>query len=194
MAYGQFTISTKGETMKTIKEAQIKNDTENKVDDYLSNLGVTYSVFPAGAGLKRDGWECDGWRVVLGKADNIESFDYFTGTGHRVIFKLEQYEIERKALASCVNKRSIMAENIRANMADCVKPFAPFAAGVLSALINDGQASYQSFNEWCAEYGYDSDSMKAFRTYQACCETGEKIRRIFTRQQISELAELLADY
>lgn len=180
--------------MKTIKEAQVKNDTENKVDAVLSNLGVTYSVFPAGAGLKRDGWECDGWRVVLGKADTIESFDYYTGTGHRVIFKPTQYEIERKALASCVNKRSIMAENIRANMADCVKPFAPFAAGVLHSLIMDGTASEQSFNGWCADLGYDSDSMKAFKTYQACCETGEKLKSIFSRKQISELAELLADY
>lgn len=180
--------------MKAIKEAQVKNDTENKVDAVLSNLGVTYSVFPAGTGLKRDGWECDGWRVVLGKADTSESFDYYTGTGHRVIFKPEQYEIERKALASCVNKRSIMAENIRANMADCVKPFAPFAAGVLHSLINDRQAICLSFNQWCSEYGYDNDSLSAFRTYQACCETGEKLLRIFSRKQIRELAELLADY
>ena len=180
--------------MKTLKEAQIKNDTENKVDDFLSSLGVTYSVFPAGTGLKRDNWECDGWRVVFAKGDKNESFDYFTGIGHRVIFKPDQYNIDRQALSDCVNKRSIMAENIRKNMADCVKPFAPFAASVLFSLINDGQALCLSFNQWCVEYGYDPDSMKAFRTYQSCCEIGEKLERVFTRRQITELAEILADY
>lgn len=173
--------------MKTIKEAQAKNDTENKVDAFLSNLGVTYSVFPAGTGLKRGNWECDGWRVVFGKADISQSFDYYTGTGHRVISTFDKSRV-------MYDYKNASARNRQYHLDSLAKPFAPFAASVLYALINDAQASDQSFNSWCADYGYDSDSMKAFKLYQACCETGEKLNSIFSRQQISELAELLADY
>lgn len=47
-----------------------------------------------------------------------------------------------------------------------------------------------TFNEFCEEFGYDNDSMKAFKIYQAVCEEWEGISRIFTEKQLEELREI----
>lgn len=48
---------------------------------------------------------------------------------------------------------------------------------VLDALVSDA-ASYldaRSFEDWCAEFGYDTDSRTAERTYFACGEIAKKL-------------------
>lgn len=169
--------------MKTIKQAQIKSETEKAVDAYLTEIGVAYSVQGAGVGMKRDGWECDGWRAAFTKGDLREEFDFYTGTGHRVI--------TGRPIDPNINPRSIAyGQWERAN----VRPFAPFAASVLCSLVLDSSAADQSFRNWCADLGYDSDSIKALNTYNACCDIAEKLLRIFTREQINHISEILQDY
>ena len=45
----------------------------------------------------------------------------------------------------------------------------PTVADVLSNLLTDasGYESARNFEEWCSQYGYDSDSRKALATYEA---------------------------
>lgn len=74
-----------------------------------------------------------------------------------------------------------------------LRPVAPKAADVLQSLIMDAQAIYQSFENWSSEYGYDSDSRKALRTYDACCEIGRKMRKMFSRAEREKLTELTQD-
>ena len=66
----------------------------------------------------------------------------------------------------------------------------PSIADVLSSLFSDAMAGNLSFNDWCDEFGYYSDSIKAFNMYQACCNTAEKLRIHFdheTRQKIESI-------
>lgn len=59
----------------------------------------------------------------------------------------------------------------------------PTAEGVLSCLLSDAAtvASAESFEEWCAELGLDTDSRKAFATYEK------------TREQSARLLDWLGD-
>lgn len=172
--------------MKTLKQAQQKNEQEKAVDTYLENIGVKFSVIGQGVGLKRDGWECDRWSVLFKKSEVQETFEYFTGIGHRVINDRHYYEIK--------NDKRLPSNNKRHQMEKVSFPFPPFAAAVLYCLVLDSSANDQSFDNWCEEYGYSNDSMKAFKTYQQCCETAEKMRKIFTREQAQYISELLQDY
>lgn len=55
----------------------------------------------------------------------------------------------------------------------------PTAADVLECLALDA-SSYEnarSFEDWCAEYGYDTDSRKAERTYRAVKRGAERLER-----------------
>jgi hypothetical protein len=56
---------------------------------------------------------------------------------------------------------------------------APEAADVLDCLASDaaGIENAQSFEDWCGEYGYDTDSRKAFRTFNVCKREAERLRK-----------------
>jgi len=53
----------------------------------------------------------------------------------------------------------------------------PDAAGVLDCLLSDADCGARSFDDFCSELGYDVDSRKAYRTWQACQRTDRQLRR-----------------
>ncbi len=62
--------------------------------------------------------------------------------------------------------------------ASTFKATPPNAASVLSSLIGDSICSLESFEDFCAELGYDTDSRKALATYLACQESGAAARKL----------------
>ena len=54
----------------------------------------------------------------------------------------------------------------------------PQADSVLSSLLLDSSAIDQTFEDWCGEFGYDTDSRKAEKTYKACVKNGERLKRL----------------
>lgn len=54
---------------------------------------------------------------------------------------------------------------------------APTAADVLYCLILDGSYYSYSFEDWCNELGYDTDSIKAKKVYDKCNVQGLKVRK-----------------
>jgi hypothetical protein len=51
-----------------------------------------------------------------------------------------------------------------------------------------------TFEDFCGEYGYDADSISAFKTYCTVAEEYNSIRRIFSHEELSNISELLQDY
>lgn len=51
----------------------------------------------------------------------------------------------------------------------------PSAAVVLSAIRSDAEAGVEDFEEFCANFGYDTDSRKAYATWEECREAGRKL-------------------
>lgn len=47
-----------------------------------------------------------------------------------------------------------------------------------------------TFEDFCSEFGYDDDSISALKTYLACQKQWSNIRKIFTEEQIEELAKI----
>lgn len=54
----------------------------------------------------------------------------------------------------------------------------PEADSVLDCLVSDaaGLDGSRSFEEWCGDYGYDTDSRRAERTYKAVEKQSRKLR------------------
>lgn len=71
---------------------------------------------------------------------------------------------------------------------------APTAANVLYSLLSDMTCGSDTFEDFCASFGYDEDSRKAHDIYLACQKSGSKFRKVFTSEQIEQLQELLQDY
>lgn len=47
-----------------------------------------------------------------------------------------------------------------------------------------------SFEDFCGDFGYDTDSRTAERTYKAVCKEFEAIDKLFTSEQIEQLQEI----
>ena len=58
--------------------------------------------------------------------------------------------------------------------------YRPELADVLDCLASEatGLENSKDFNDWCSEYGYDSDSRKAERIYNAVQEQTEELSRL----------------
>lgn len=172
--------------MRTVKEAQVKSDIEKAIDDFLKSIGVEYAVISQGKGVKALGSVMDKWEATFSKGNVLRDFDFYTGIGHRVIDGMVRARL-REYYKATPNKR-------RHELEKASVPFPPFAASVLHSLILDSSACDQSFDSWCADYGYDNDSIKARNTYDACQKNTDNMRAIFSRDQIEKLSELLQDY
>ena len=149
------------------------NEQDKKVDEYLAAQGVTFSARLLGE-TKRDSWTCDEWRVSFQRVyldSRLPVRDkapietaYYTGTGHRAK-EIKQW-----------------------------RPVAPTAGSVLYSLLLDASGADENFYDWCANYGYDTDSRKALATYEACCIIRADVNKIFTAAERAELAAILEDY
>jgi hypothetical protein len=54
----------------------------------------------------------------------------------------------------------------------------PTAADLLDCLASDssGIENARSFEDWCSEYGYDTDSRKAEKTFKVCERQAQKLK------------------
>lgn len=191
--------------MKTVKQAQVKSETELAVEAFLAECGIASNVFLVRANNVRDKWQCDSWLISLTKGNVSREFEYHTGTGHRVISNADSERILREyggELYKDVTDGKIKRKGQTDFQRRCMnreyqlraKPFAPHVTGLLYSLILDSSACDQSFDSWCEDYGYDNDSIKARNTYDACQKNTDNMRAIFSRDQIEKLSELLQDY
>jgi hypothetical protein len=106
------------------------------------------------------------WNVTLQHKGGFHSTQYKTGLGH-VLTKQKWEE---------------------------VVPTVPENATIMHSLLLDSDAGSMSFNDWCSDFGYDNDSIKAFKAYQSCCEIAAILNKLFTREQLAAMREALADF
>jgi hypothetical protein len=71
------------------------------------------------------------------------------------------------------------------------KPKPPAPAEVLACYCRDWMDSNCAFDEWAANFGYDTDSRKAFSIYESCREAGPKLLALgLSREQLQRFADL----
>lgn len=154
---------------------------KNNIGVKITHIGASTEPMSGG----EEPWEHDSWAVTVSRpTKKAFTSDYHTGTGHRVLIKPMPQEVVRYP-------RTLHAEQW---MRDWVRPHPPEVAAVLNSFVMDGDACNQSFEDWADDFGYDKDSRRAEKTYEACKEIGFKMRQIFTRAEIEEIRTMLEDY
>ena len=123
----------------------------------------------------------DQWRVTLSTGAGHSSFDYFTGLGLR------------ETVRGIAAMRYPSATMVRGQW-QAAKPKKPKVADVLHSLILDASAADENFDDWCDNFGYSSDSIKALNTYKACLDTARALRKHFSPTMLENIREMLADY
>lgn len=69
----------------------------------------------------------------------------------------------------------------------------PELCDVLNCLMRDAECGAQSFEDFCADLGYDTDSRSAEKTWRACKVTAVGLARLFSDGMLRDLRELFED-
>lgn len=73
------------------------------------------------------------------------------------------------------------------------QPKKPVVKDILYSMIMD-DVSCMNFKEFCNEFGYDNESIKALETYKACEKQTQAYYNMFDAEEREILRELLKDY
>lgn len=75
------------------------------------------------------------------------------------------------------------------SIADARENKHPSAYDVLACISSDAYTP-ETFEDFCAEYGYESDSIKALQMFRRCDRFAKRLRAFFTESELNELAEI----
>jgi len=191
----------------------LDNDQEYTLDLYLKSIGFNmdsvYINFD-------DDRKSDSFKVTFIRNKVKKSFDFYMGVGHRIDHNKERLNLKAdlstaKKLGVTLPKLSPIDQKTppkyllfynerRLSLHDDkerrrnLRVVHPSAASVLYSLTFDRYAESETFADWCANYGYDDDSIKAQGIYHACIENAVKLRAIFTPLEIEIIERILEDY
>lgn len=174
--------------------------------EQIKQLGFSLESVSEPVGIVSDGWQCIRYWVTLAyKGKTVLQTEYSLGIGH---VKLQKHvlwwsltEEERGFLEAWQGKPNANFQNkelqarIAGKLAKAQK-VTPSLESVVHSLLLDGQPYFnnESFEEWAANFGYDTDSRKAESTYRTCMEIGRKIKAAVPNDVIEKAQEILQDY
>lgn len=128
------------------------------LDQFIADAGIWYEWTPAATSPNADGWGSDARHFVVTLQIGVNGTDTY-----------RRMDVPFSQGSAHVN--------------------APTAADVLDCLANDA-AGYENaldLEDWATEYGYDPDSHKAYRTYQAIQGQSALLLRFLGRELFDEL-------
>jgi len=170
------------------------------ITELANSLGITMQCSTPSGGVDSENWPHIAYDVTLSR--NGKPFwhgPYKLGLGH---VKLpERYNGDGPTARLFNTLRAGKIPNDKAahaayaaNLAK-IQKVSPTLPGVLHSLCIDSSPyfDHESFEEWCGNYGYDTDSRKAEGIYKECVETGRQLARAFNPDKLEQLREAVAE-
>lgn len=143
------------------------------------------------------------WKVTLwkGPASNarpiLEDIDYSAGCAHVPGHKqMDTSKVHHDAMvAACETGYEHRYEGGYMRRRPGAKPIMPKPTDVLASFAIDSDViDAGGFEEWCSSYGFDSDSRKAKKTYDACLAMALKLRAALGDDGLRTLREACDGY
>ena len=125
------------------------------------------------------------WRITISTERGSYAFEYTQGSAYRV-YTTGKNRGQRMTIP--VGTLTVYEQERLTN----TMPQEPSYDDVMSSLTLDASSVDQSFDSWCDEFGYDTDSRKAFANYEQCRDTMFALRRLGI--SLTELLEEYKDY
>lgn len=122
----------------------------------------------------------DSWLITI----NGEHFDYSQGIGFRKAKPLQNEYFERYIRANPKKDKENLLRYAE-NLERVSTPQKPNLDDVLFSLLMDYTAGNDIFDDFCYNFGYSNDSIKATNIYKACQENSIKIRNVFSKYKIT---------
>lgn len=173
--------------------------TENRksVAQFIEQHGITMTCARIPARLDGVEWDKGAFHylVTLQCGGRAMSFNYSMGAAHVEKIPYEKlgfmgHGFTRNDYNRLPTPGSRHASIAQAEWMKAVyRPKAPDIASVLDCVASDcaGYANSRCFEDWASEYGYDVDSRKAERTYEAVREQYRQAESLLGRAALNEL-------
>ncbi len=153
-------------------------DTTMKLSDLAGSVEMTSVLVRHPSAQKSAEWRDTAfeWRCTLKYQGREFVLPYWCGAGHTIAPKPHSQSSAAVMREWSESKfRDVGGERVICRGSD---PKPPTSADVLSSLLLDSSAEHETFADWCANYGSDTDSRKALETYLACQESAGKLRKL----------------
>jgi len=179
------------------------------IANFLKDNDITFKSIYLLNNSNDEEWQHDLFNVTFTKGNKLINTEFKTGLGHRV---LKAKKGTYTSLATKYNKELLKA-NIEKGLTLIESDFilndgwskskymggscfavSPTAASVLYSLISDHDCAYELFEDFCDNFGYDQDSIKALEIYKACQKNAKQLNKVFSNEKLNTIRELLEDY
>jgi len=167
-------------------------ETQSEIIKALEDMGLSMSYVCVSPGNAKTESR---WRVTISRGGRDFTSKYIMGCAHR---RWTPQGV--RAMAKEPKKfgpwnrgwfESLYMESFRARYSE---PIPPDLADVMYSLVMDtsGVRDGQSFEDWCADYGSDPDSIKALESFNACTDAWRAMVRLGL--DLDALSDLFQDY
>lgn len=161
--------------MSTKQEIDYKT-AEKLIKQKFSKLYLEGNICKALAVKEKDGWRHVEVSVSISSNDAAEIFVFRYGLGHVAGLK----NPEKESLGYC--QRALVINGLKEK---------PSPALIFARYCKEGlDAKNQSFEDWCGDCGYDTDSIKALKIYEECKGSLAKVLKFVSEEDAEEFAEL----
>lgn len=128
------------------------------------------------------------YRVMITTPRGSYTLDFYDSLAHTEILQITPEDYAKKKFGCrfeycSYNERRTVRRELKEKQAKAK----PTCYDVLACMTHYDPGSFQNF---CDEFGYSNDSIRALKTYLAVQDEWENLRRIFTSEQLEELAEI----
>lgn len=159
-----------------------------KTRSEILNKDFNFKVHHTGLNFDSDFFIKDSYKIFI----NNEAFEYFQGIGHRIEKSRYRRDDAKKWLNFRAHKDSESYSYLVSKLQNCTRTKELNIDDVLFCLVIDSYCGSLSFSEFCDNYGYDNDSLKALNIYLDCEKTKDKLNRLGI--DIETANQLFSDY
>lgn len=144
------------------------------------------------------------WSITLQRGQRKMTVPYHEGCGHVVgyqQFHKTPYDKRRHdEMVREVCETGIAYKNVQEFLSGRIfkrktKQPVPKLLDVLYCLVQDASVlDSGGFEEWASDYGYDTDSRAAEKTYRQCVDQSLQLRNLLDNDNLEQLRKLYQDY
>lgn len=171
----------------------------------IQSFGITYKAVFVPFSQSRNKNEKHfslNWLVTIERGSQSITTDYMQGIGHLAGYshaaasKLAEYNnVKHAAESGKWDARHNKAGFRTTPQLYWNKIPAPELVDVMYSLVMDSDVlNYSGFEDWASNFGYDTDSREAEKTYQACLKIALELRAMIGNSGIEKLQEAFQDY
>ena len=178
---------------------------EQQAQNFLDKTGTSFecSFLKYGKHFDNDDQDRDIYKIVLTKNGRIYAFNFGQSINNSGIKYKYGLNIKTLNITDSMRKQLLQSKSPQTKVINFIKqninwdfgkandkiilPTKPTPYDVLSCLTTYEEGSVKDF---CGEYGYNEDSCKAHKTYDAVRDEYINIERLFSKEEIDLLQEI----